>query len=237
MSQGDGSEGQATTTQSQPTNSETSDGNGSDDATSGEGDDPESEGQTDDTSTDNGSTDTTEEDDDTPTDISGGNGGTTTGGSGGSNGDDSSDTGSGSGNDSTSGDEDDITLSSAEVDSGERTTLPLVLESASEGMAGFQSTVTADTGLVTIENATIADDFENLSSVSVADDGSSVTVKALDVNETAEPGATDVQLATLTIEGVESGTTALRLTSDRFEDDDGDPRPVSTTDGEVTVTS
>ncbi|WP_226005749.1 hypothetical protein [Natrinema salinisoli] len=258
MAQDAGSGEQVTNTHAQSTNPDTGNGNESDGGTDGDADATSPEGPADDSSTENDTTDASSDDsDDTSTTGSDdGNDSTDTDNRGRGSGDDSTDTGDNSvddgdddtdtgndggdgGDDETSGDEREasIAVGSATIGSAERTEVPFTLESAPDGMAGFRSTITVDTGVATIESGTIANEFANISNVSVADDGSSVTVKAVDANETVDNGTGDVRLATLTIEGVESGSTRLEVRSERFEDDDGNPRPVSTTDGEVTVSS
>lgn len=254
LSQDAGSGDDVTSTHSQSVNPDKGDGNESDGETDGDADTTSPEGPADDSSTENNTTDASSDDDDgtsttgsddgndnTDTD-NGGDDSTDTGGNSGDGGDDNTDTGSGGGDggdDGTSGEEREaaIAAGSATVGSEERTDIPFTLESAPDGMAGFRSTVTVDTSVATIESATIADDFVNISNVSVADDGSSVRLEAVDANETVDNGTRDVRLATLTIEGVESGATSLEVTSERFEDNDGTPRTVVTTDGEVDVDS
>lgn len=130
-----------------------------------------------------------------------------------------------------SGDDTVISVGSARIGPGETDTVPVTLDSAPNGMAGFKLTVEVDTAVATIADATIDETF-GLSSVTVAEDGSAVTLKAA---ERIDPGATDVELATVTAEGVGAGSTALESTVELFDDADGDVRSPETIDGEITV--
>ncbi|WP_139210845.1 hypothetical protein [Natrinema salaciae] len=233
LSQDDGSTEPSTTTASQPAESNASDGDTSENGTTDADDTPKPDDSSDDSPTDNESTDTGTDGGEDDTSGDGGEDSDDGPGTGSDGGDDGGDDGNDDGGESEAA----IAVESADIDSGERNDVALTLESAPDGMSGFRSTIGVDTGVTTIENATLAGDFDDISNVSVADDGSSVTVEAVDVGKTVEPGTTDVRLATLTIEGVEPGTTSLRLTSERFQDDDGYRRDVSTTDGEVDVKS
>lgn len=130
-----------------------------------------------------------------------------------------------------SGDNTVISVGTTQISSGETGTVPVTLESAPNGMSGFKLTVETDTAVATIADATIDEKF-GLSSVTVAEDGSSVTLKAAG---RIENGATDVALATVTTQGVDAGSTPLEVTVELFDDTDGNPQSPKTTDGEVTV--
>ncbi|SFR96589.1 hypothetical protein SAMN05216559_1652 [Halomicrobium zhouii] len=165
------------------------------------------------------------------------------GGDGGS-GDESASSGGASGSgdgsdDGTSGsgaaDETSLAVGSTSVAADGTAQVRLTLEVAPEGMAGFRARIALDTDVATVEDAAPADAFDQISSVDVAADGSAVTVEAVDDERLAEPGATDVHLATITVGGVDAGTTPLDLTAERLDDDDGTTIAVATTSGEVDV--
>ncbi|MCU4802593.1 hypothetical protein OB920_19700 [Halobacteria archaeon HArc-gm2] len=164
------------------------------------------------------------------------------GGDGGS-GDGSATSGaSGSGDGSADGtvgsgaaDETSLAVGSTSVAADGTAEVRLTLETAPEGMAGFRARIALDTDVATIEDAAPADAFDQISSVDAAADGSAVTVEAVDDERLAEPGATDVHLATITVGGVDAGTSPLDLTAERLDDDDGTTIAVATTSGEVDV--
>lgn len=157
------------------------------------------------------------------------------GGSAGSDGEDdpggANDDGSGPAT-ADGGDDTVISVGSTRISSGETDTVPVTLESAPNGMSGFKLAVGVDTAVAAITDGTIADEVSALSTVTVADDGSSVTLKAAG---RIEAGATDVQLATVTTRGADAGTTALESTVELFDDADGTARSPETLDGEVAV--
>lgn len=169
---------------------------------------------------------------------------TLTGGSTGSNDEDDSsgtddegdsdganDDGTGESESTNSGDDTVISVGSTRIDAGETGTVPVTLDSAPNGMTGFKLTVETDTAVATITDATIDEQF-GLSSVTVAEDGSSVTLKAAG---RLEKGTTDVPLATVITQGADAGSTALELAVELFDDADGNAQSPKTTDGTVTV--
>lgn len=163
--------------------------------------------------------------------------GSSSGSSGGSaSGDGDSNDGTGGG-DGTEPDETRLAVDSTSVAADGTAEVRLTLEAAPEGMAGFRAQIAVDADLATVEGATPADEFDQISSVDVAGDGSSVTVEAVDDRRVAEPGASDVHLATITVGGVDAGTSPLDLTTERFDDDDGTTIDVATSGGEVEVES
>ncbi|WP_135820010.1 thermonuclease family protein [Halostella litorea] len=115
----------------------------------------------------------------------------------------------------------------------------LSLSNAPEGLAGFDVTVTVDdTGVAAIEDATLADAFRaDVSEVSVADDGSSVTLAASDIDDQVESGASDVGLATLTVALNAEGSTGVTLQTDALDADGGAAIDAATDTGTVTVSS
>jgi|APHM01.1.fsa_nt_gi hypothetical protein len=219
--------------------SDSDDSGGSDDTDAGDdgdGSDSDDSGGSDDT--DAGDDGDGSDSDDTDAGDDGDGGDSTdsddeSGGDDGSNGDGGETTDDGS--DDTNGTAVAVESVTVPVDGSART--PVVLEHAPHGMSGFQLTVTVEPGTATIENATVAAAFEAVSDVSVAADGSSVTVEAVDLDDSVSSNATDVELVNLTVAGVEAGTTTLELTVDRFEDDNTTARNVTTTNGDVAVQS
>ncbi|WP_408959341.1 alkaline phosphatase PhoX [Natrinema sp. 74] len=107
----------------------------------------------------------------------------------------------------------------------------LTLSSIPDGLAGGRVTVSVDhPDVAEITDASYRDALELTADPSFADDGSSVEFRFADLED--EIGATleDVTLATLSLEGVGTGTTDLTIEVHSLDDDDGlaidtQPRP------------
>ena len=114
----------------------------------------------------------------------------------------------------------------------------LVLSEASEGLAGFDVVVeVGDTGVATIDGATVDDAFpESLTSVSVAGDGSTVTLEASDGNDNVQSGATEVPLGTITFAPQSVGETDVALAIDQVDADDASLMEPATQAGTLAVT-
>ncbi|WP_363466775.1 DUF4350 domain-containing protein [Halogeometricum borinquense] len=148
-----------------------------------------------------------------------------TGGSGGSDGDD--------------GESPTLSVSFPE-NGGVGGTVPaeLSLSDAPDGLAGFDVTVSVDDAAVaSVESATVADAFPSgVTEVSVADDGSSVTLAASDIEDAVEGGAANVSLATLSVGLQSAGETGVTLTVNALDSDaDGSAIDAATDTGVVTV--
>ena len=103
---------------------------------------------------------------------------------------------------------------------GSTTTVNITLDAAPNGLSGYIITVSLDdpavadiTGVIFPSWATITD--------SSGIPGDSVWMKAVDLNDVITDGATNIDLGTLTIEGVADGETTFSVTVGRLEDDDG----------------
>lgn len=105
------------------------------------------------------------------------------------------------------------------------------------GLSGGKLTVSlTDPEVASITGATVADTF-GISETNVANDGSSATLRFVDIEENAEAvvGGVDTTLATLDIRGRGTGTTDLEITVDRLNDDNGDDLETATELGVVVV--
>jgi len=116
-------------------------------------------------------------------------------------------------------------------------TVPVTVARAPAGVAGFDLTLAvADPGVVQVESASVADPLADVANVSVASDGSTVRLAGLDGSGSVEAGAGEVRLATVTVRGVEAGTTGLRVEAvHTLETDDGEPIPTTRENGTVAV--
>jgi hypothetical protein len=114
-----------------------------------------------------------------------------------------------------------LTVESATVSPGETTTVAVVVTSAPAGLAGYDLTVTATDGAVTVVNASYPDGFGLTTTPEVSADGTSVRLEAADTGGHVEPGASDVTLATLTLRGESAGEVRLSVTPLQVDADDG----------------
>jgi|GEM_PF-246231 len=114
----------------------------------------------------------------------------------------------------------------------------VTLSQAADGLAGFDVTVSlADTAVATITDASVASAFpSNLQSVSIAADGSDVTLEATDANDQIESGATDVALGTITFTPQSAGETDVATAIDQIDADGGSLIEPTVEGGRLTVT-
>jgi PKD repeat protein len=127
-----------------------------------------------------------------------------------------------------------LEVPSVAIGFGKTATVDLTLLSAMDGVSGGRLTVSVDhPGVARINGASYADGFDLTRTPDVSSDGSSVELALADVEKSVQPGATDVPLATLDVEGVGTGTTDLTVEVEAFDDDAGDSIDVLTRDGLV----
>lgn len=106
----------------------------------------------------------------------------------------------------------------AQVDGG--TEVPVVLEDAPDGVQLYNVTVTLEgPSGASIESAS-AGDIEGFEVRSLSADA--VTFRAADLGENVQPGASNVELASITVSGAEEGEVDLSTTVHQFENDEGD---------------
>jgi PKD repeat protein len=110
----------------------------------------------------------------------------------------------------------------ATVIDGQTTEIVISVDSLPAGLSGYNFTVDiGDRNVSNIVNITYPE-WVTMSENSTLPRGS-IYLKALDGNETIQAGATDVELATLTVKGKNPGLTNFTLAIDRLDDDDGEP--------------
>ena len=133
-----------------------------------------------------------------------------------------------------------VTTAAVEIPPGGVVTVDLVLTEAPLGLSGFFIDVTVPE-LVTVLSTVIN---PNSFALNVVDDDPDttppITLRAVDLSDTVGPGATDILLAKLELQGnpVDLGTKntgVFEITVARIEDDDGDPISVSVNAGLITV--
>ena len=116
------------------------------------------------------------------------------------------------------------------------TTGDLLADAFPSGLSGFRVTVAVDdTDIVEMAGASYPDAYAPTEEPAVAADGSLVTVKAADADETVQPGAEDVVLAGVDFDARAPGTTDVSITVESMDDDDGSRVPTTTADGTLEV--
>lgn len=131
-----------------------------------------------------------------------------------------------------------INVSDATVEEGSSTSVAVTLSEAPDGLAGYDIVLGIENNsTATITNAEIAEQFD-LSEVNVSDNGTALTVnlRAVDLSENVQEGATNVSLADIDIEGKTAGETSLGVQEiRRIDDDTGAEINVSANSGQITV--
>jgi hypothetical protein len=123
------------------------------------------------------------------------------------------------------------------VAGGDATTLRVVLTTAPDGLAGYYLRLSvADAGVARFANASYPDRFGMTSEPEVGDEGRTVTLEAADLDDSVEPGATDVTLATVAVSGVSPGEVRVGVEPLQLDADGGSAIDATTRAAEITVT-
>ncbi|ERH11539.1 MAG: hypothetical protein J07HB67_00547, partial [halophilic archaeon J07HB67] len=118
---------------------------------------------------------------------------------------------------------------------GGTVTAAVELDTAPNGLAGYELTVSVGDGSVA-EIATASYPTLDLTqSPAIADDGTAVTLEATDTGADAEPGATGVQLAAFDLDPQGTGETELTVVVSAMDDDSGGKIEPQTVAGTLTV--
>ncbi|WP_226040630.1 alkaline phosphatase PhoX [Natrinema sp. DC36] len=113
-------------------------------------------------------------------------------------------------------------VDSVAVGQGVTGEVDLTLSSVPDGLAGGRVTVCLEhTDVAEITGATYHDALELTAGPTISDDGSTVAFKFADLDEEIEPGAMNVTLASVELEGVGTGTTDITVDVQALDDDDG----------------
>ncbi len=114
------------------------------------------------------------------------------------------------------------------------TTVDIVLTNAPDGLSGYYLDVTVENPEVArIESASYPDRFGLTSEPEIGADGASATLEAADIDDTIQPGSTDVTLVTLTVSFVDPGEAELAVEPRQFDADGGNVFNPSTQPGVV----
>ncbi len=92
--------------------------------------------------------------------------------------------------------------------------------------------------MATIESAAVGGDMSSIGSEPApSDDGSTAVISGADLGESVSEGATEVELATVTLAGQSDGETDVGVDVSNLDGNAGDEVPVSTQSATLTVVS
>jgi len=136
-----------------------------------------------------------------------------------------------------------LAVESASLTPGATQPVAVTLSEAPTGVSGFQLNVSVGNGSrAQFTDAAIAspfDEVEGAFDTTISSDNTTVTLSGSDVNKNIEPGATDITLATITLEGVQAGTTELTPQTPEhlqgIQNESGYPIPTTRQNGSVEV--
>jgi|GEM_PF-6438868 len=130
-----------------------------------------------------------------------------------------------------------VSVQTASVEVGATTQIPLVLDSAPQGLASFAITVSLANGSVAdIVDVIWPDIFRTTGVFRISADHSSVTLLASDSGDAVHTGATEVELAQVVFQGKAAGSSELQVQADQVKDDSGAQMEVGAAGGSLTVT-
>jgi PKD repeat protein len=124
------------------------------------------------------------------------------------------------------------------VKAGESLEVPIILDSAPQGLAGYIMTVfLMSRAVADIEGVTLVS-LREAGAVNLAPDKKSVTFQAVDFSGAIRPGSSDITLARVSFKALKKGTSIICSQVDRLDADGGaDLRPLTKVDeGNLTVT-
>jgi secreted PhoX family phosphatase len=116
----------------------------------------------------------------------------------------------------------DVDVESAAVANGSSAEVDLTASSLPDGFSGAKVTVElSHPDVAEITGASYADELGVTAEPQLAGDGSAVTVRTADIEGAVQPGAMNVTLATLEVEGTGAGTTDLNVVVNDMDDEAG----------------
>jgi PKD repeat protein len=102
---------------------------------------------------------------------------------------------------------------------GDTDAINMTLDSAPTGLSGYSINVTIDDPSVATISGVSFPEWASLHDTTMLP-SSSCRIKATDMNEQVQAGATNINLATVTIQGLKGGSTPVTLTLNKMNDDD-----------------
>ena len=126
-----------------------------------------------------------------------------------------------------------LAIQSGTADVGQVQTLTIDLSEAESGIAGYDLVATlTDPTVASIVGAELPD-FGLTAEEAIS--SSQMRIRAVDLTRLIEPGATNELLATLWVQGLAPGRTAVELSVNRIDDDAGLPIVLDTVSGSIDV--
>jgi PKD repeat protein len=119
---------------------------------------------------------------------------------------------------------------------GEEITLTLLLDAAPQGFSGYNINITlGSSSIANITDITFPTWAEGMNFQSTLPANQNVLVKASDVNNIVQAGASNVVLGNITFTGSLPGSTTISLSGANFDDETGLDIPLSLTPGNLNV--
>jgi len=127
-----------------------------------------------------------------------------------------------------------VSIKPVTLSPGENGTMDIILDSAPAGISGFQMNVQSDNPSV---GKVTGASFPSWASLSEAlpGDGGSYALRAIDLNSGVEGGASQVTLATLSVQAVASGACQIVIQNLQIDDDAGNTVQAETKSGTLTI--
>jgi len=126
-----------------------------------------------------------------------------------------------------------LTAQSGNIAIGELVSIPIILSDAPNGVSGFDIIVSLSKASV---GAIIDADISSMGLTQVTQISSSkVQLKAVDLGGAVESGASNIVLATLTLQGIKRGATDIQISVTILDDDSGYPITTDIVNGALTV--
>ena len=128
-----------------------------------------------------------------------------------------------------------LTLESGQVTSiGSTAAVNMTLDTASAGLSGYSINITVDDPSVATITSVSFPVWAVLSDVSTLP-SSSCQIKAVDLGEKVQSGASNIALASITFQGLKAGSTPVTITLNKMNDDPGALIQPAITTGTFTV--
>lgn len=129
-----------------------------------------------------------------------------------------------------------LTVTDAAIDPGESVTHALSLDRVPDGLSGFEVTLALrGDDAATVEGAAYPSSLRPTTPPRIGPDNRTVTLEAADLAAEIEPGATDVSLANVTVNGTATGRATLAVVDAQIDADDGGRIDPTVDAGEIAV--
>jgi endoglucanase len=130
-----------------------------------------------------------------------------------------------------------ISVETSAVTAGGMAKAAIMMSNAPNGLSGYRIKVSVnDTSVATIENASVSSSLSTLGQeAEIAQDGSSVVMRAVDVEQNIQSGATDIKLGWVSFKGQSEGETEVAVAVQAIDNDNGNAISVSTTMSTLSV--